>query len=443
MAARERAEDRHHRRRRSVANDAGLASLGDTVTKKKNHRRGSRVVAWGSVVLALVLVAGVVGGYLYFRYDVFDDIGKFSAKGLHQRAGNDPFNVLIIGSDSRAGLTGSLGRQTGAGTVSGQRSDAIKILHINPDNHTITMISIPRDTLVKLLANQDLYTNYNRINVNYGAGPSLLVETIEANFGIPINHVVQVSFSGLINAADALGGVWLNFPYPAKDALSGLDIHHAGCQLVRGFQALALVRSRHYEYEQDGQWLYDGSSDFGRIQRQDTFIRAMMDAARGKVNVTNLIELNSFITRLSKGITIDSTWTFNELVQLAYDFQGFQSSSMKSYTLPVVSDGDVAPYGDVLSEEEPEAQQLLVQIFGHELMRVRDVPPNGDLEPVDIPNIPVPTSHVTSSTTTSTPNSTGNSGSSSGTHSGDTTVTTTTLVPSDYDYFNPVPCTPK
>jgi len=70
---------------------------------------------------------------------------------------------------------------------------------------------------VTLLANQALYGNYNRINVNYGNGPALLVSTIKANFGITINHVVQVNFSGLINSAVAIGGVYLDFRYPVID----------------------------------------------------------------------------------------------------------------------------------------------------------------------------------------------------------------------------------
>ena len=109
------------------------------------------------------------------------------------------------------------------------------------------MLSIPRDTVVTLLANQSLYGKFNRINVNFGNGPSLLAQTITANFGIPINQIVG-ELRGLINAADAIGGVYLDFPYPSWDPYSGLRILHPGCQLVEGFQALAVVRSRHFYY---------------------------------------------------------------------------------------------------------------------------------------------------------------------------------------------------
>jgi LCP family protein required for cell wall assembly len=407
--------------------------------KPRRNRRARRIMTWTAVVLVVVIVAGAAGGYYYINHEL-DKIKKSHVADLIARVGNKPFNVLIIGSDSRAGLTGILGKQTGADSdqdPEGQRSDIIKIVHINPNNHTVSMVSIPRDTMVKLLANQSLYTDYNRINVNYGGGPSLLVKTIEANFGIPINHVVQISFGGLVAAADDLGGVYLDFPYPAKDAYSGLDIHHAGCQLVKGFQTLAVVRSRHYEYYQDGQWMYDGSSDFGRIQRQDTFMRAMMDAAKGD---DNPVDINNFFNAVAKGVVIDSSWTNSEILGLIYDFKYFQSSSLKSYTLPVVSDGDVNPYGDVLSEQEPEAQQLLVKIFGAQLTRPTAVPPDANLEPLVIPNIPLPTH---GSTTTTAKKHTTTTSSHHGGSSTSTSVTTTTLVPAGYDYFNPIPCTPK
>ncbi len=156
----------------------------------------------------IVLIVGILGGgYLYANWR-FGEIHKIKVHGITYPVPGQPFNILAVGSDSRAGLSGAVARQTGASTdsVGGQRSDVVKIIRVNPQARTITILSIPRDTEVTLLANQALYGNYNRINVNYANGPSLLVQTIKANFGITINHVVQVNFSGLINSAVAIGG---------------------------------------------------------------------------------------------------------------------------------------------------------------------------------------------------------------------------------------------
>ena len=90
------------------------------------------------------------------------------------------------------------------------------------------------------------FGTYNRINSSFNSGADQLVKTITANFGIPINHVVQVDFAGFQDAVNALGGIYLNFPYPAKDSYSGLDITTPGCQLLNGAQALAVARARHY-----------------------------------------------------------------------------------------------------------------------------------------------------------------------------------------------------
>ena len=171
----------------------------------------------------------VGGSYLYANWR-FDKITKIKVAGEVPPISGQPFNILLIGSDSRAGLTGLLARQTGATSdlVDGQRSDSVKIVHVDPGAGTINMISIPRDTVVTLLANQTLYGKFNRINVNFGNGPSLLAQTITANFGIRINQTVVVSFAGLINAADAVGGVYLDFRYPSWDPYSGLRILHPG-----------------------------------------------------------------------------------------------------------------------------------------------------------------------------------------------------------------------
>jgi LCP family protein required for cell wall assembly len=237
----------------------------------------------------------------------------------------------------------------------------VKVFHVDPQAGTISVLSIPRDTIVSLLRNQGLFGNYNRINVNYQSGPTLLVQTIEANFGIPINHVIQVSFGGLDNAVNALGGVYMSFPYPALDRLSSLDIHRTGCQLLNGFQALAVARSRHFYYLQNGQWLYDGTSDFGRIDRQNQFLRALID--RAKSEATNLPAIASFLSAIPQGVEIDDTFGYNELLGLALKFHSFNPSTMAAYTLPTLGVNGTS-LGDVLFVDQPAAQQLLVRIFG-------------------------------------------------------------------------------
>src|SRR5580704_16306117 len=185
-------------KRRALANESRLVALGDAVDRQtgkapKRRRRRRRGRTWLIAgVSVIVLIVGVLGGgYLYANWK-FDNFHKFKNLPISYPVPGQPFNILAVGSDSRAGLTGAVAAQTGASSdsVGGQRSDVIKIIRVNPTARTITILSIPRDTEVSLLgaATQALYGRFNRINVNYANGPALLVQTIKANFGITINR---------------------------------------------------------------------------------------------------------------------------------------------------------------------------------------------------------------------------------------------------------------
>ncbi len=268
------------------------------------------------------------------------------------------------------------------------------------------------------------FGQYNRINSSYNTGANQLVKTITANFGIPINHVVEVDFSGFQDAVNALGGISMNFPYPAKDAYSGLNITTPGCQLLNGSQALAVARARHYEYYENGYWQYDGTSDFGRIQRQDVFIKAMMTAAKSKVNP---FTVNAFIGSLHEGITIDDGLGFNELIGLALTYRSFDPTSLQGQTLPTEAVNGFGDLGDVLTLQQPEAQQMLVNIFGSSLVQPTNPPPNAN-------GVPEAPPVVTTTTVPATPTTSHGAAAGSG-----TTTPTTTPPPS----FNPTNCSPS
>ncbi len=385
-----------------------------------------------SVLAVIVLLVG--GGYLYTLWQL-GHIKKINVAGEVQRVGNQPFNILEIGSDSRAGLSGYIAAQTGASTgqAGGQRSDVVKIMHVDPAKGTITVLSIPRDTVTTLLANQGLYGKANRLNVNFGTGPSLLAQTITANFGIPIAHTVVVSFEGIINAAQSIGGVYMNFPYPAKDAFSGLNIPHAGCQIVNNFQALALVRSRHYQWYQNGTWSTDVTSDYGRIYRQNEFLKAMIDRAKG---LYNPFTINGFISKLTTGIALDSNFSSGELIGLALKFHNLDPANLATYTLPTTP-GSYGSLGSILLVQEPAMQKLLFQIFGSQLQKPTNPPPINSAG--YSPGWTVPSSASTTSSVVIP---------STGTKflvnvAASTATTTTTIPPEGDQYFDPTPCTPK
>lgn len=386
-------------------------------TKQWSTKRKVLTPLAALLVLAMVAAAGA---YAYARYR-YGQIAKVAVATLHPVAPGQPFNMLVVGSDSRAGALASTGVGTST-SVSGQRSDVVMIWHVVPSTKQITILSIPRDTMAQMVGvNATKFGRFNRINASYNSGPSLLVQTIQDDFGIPISHVVEVDFGGFKGAVDALGGVHMDFKYPARDAWSGLDVTTTGCQLLNGTQALAVARSRHYQYEVNGQWVATPIGDLGRIKRQDAFLRALVDAAKREVNP---LKLNSLLGSLPQGIVIDKTLSLGDLVSIGLRFHSVTPGTITTYTLPTTTIGAVTPWGDVLFVTQPADQQLLVKIFGSELMRPIAPPPNTTLQAQPPPSI--------AATTRGSAGSNGSGGAQ--------TASTPAPPPASTPTFDPTPC---
>ena len=411
-----RRRDRAEARRTASGAKAGSTGPGK---KKAKWTWLDRVLLGGVVVVTLALVA-VGTGYVYITYR-FNQVTKVTVKHLKKAPPGQPFNVLLIGSDSRSGL--SLEQQSHLGnesTAGGQRSDVVKIVHVVPATGQVSVLSIPRDTVVSVAGDTSEIGKYNRINSTYNDGPDQLVQTVEANFGIPIEHTVQINFDGFMGAVNAIGGISLDFPYPAKDTYTGLDVTSRGCQQLNGGYALAVARSRHYEYYKDGYWQYDGTSDFGRIQRQNAFLKALINQAETKYNP---LTLNAFIGSVVQGVTVDSTFTASDLISLAREFHTFSSQSLATATLPTYSaySADFSELGAVLYVQQPQADQVITQFLGGA--------PEASLTPPPGPYgvVPTTTTNVPASTYPSQGSTPGTSASSS----------TTTSIETDFD---PTPC---
>jgi len=417
---------------------AAAADLGTAMTRKERReanaatsgkvKKPKRVKAkrtwldWvllsGVVLVATALIA-VVSGYFYVQYR-FNQVAKVTVKHLRVAPVGAPFNVLLIGSDTRANVGGTDQNAYGnTSTAGGQRSDVIKIAHIVPATGQVSILSIPRDTVVKVAGDTSQLGSYNRINATYNTGPDQLVQSIQDNFGISISHVVQLNFIGFRGAVDAIGGVNLNFPYPARDAYTGLDITAPGCQHVNGGYSLAVARSRHYQYYANGYWQSDGTSDFGRIQRQNAFLKALINQAEKQYNP---LTLNAFIGSVVQGVTIDSTFTLAELVSLSKEFRKFSSDSLATWTLPTYSSSSSEFYslGSVLYVQQPQADQVISQFLGG---------------PAPVAPTPPPGPYGEVTTTTTTAPSTSSTGGSTPTTTAP--AVTTTTIPVNFD---PTPC---
>ena len=304
-----------------------------------------------------ILAAIALFGYVKYRYS---QIATVKVPGLRQTSSDQPFNVLVVGSDSRANIGAGQTNAFGSSQdVGGQRSDVTIVVHVDPAGAKVSILSIPRDLFVPIAGTN----GSNRINVAFNNGPGQLVETIQNDFGIPISHYVLVNFDGFQGLVDSLGGINLNFPYPSKDAYSGLRITQAGCQHLNGDQALATARSRHFYYLKNGYWQYDGSSDLGRIRRQHAFLRAVLKTALAE-GLTNPIKANGFIGQAVHDVTIDDGLNISDMVNLARDFHSINPSAMVTYTLPNRPVTNYQSFGDVLFPVQPDDQEVVAAFLG-------------------------------------------------------------------------------
>ena len=423
---------------RGVANEDRLRSLGEQIDGRpaRRSRRGGghrrprwsrrkKVLTTLGVVIVLILIA-VGGSYAYLRYD-FGQVTKIACTACVPPA-NDaitPFNVLIVGSDSRAGNTGQAAQSFGtASAVGGQRSDTLKVLHVDPKAGTAELLSIPRDTWVEMsgLPENSGLAGPNKINTAFNDGPDPLVQTIENTFGIPISHFVVVDFTGLINAVQSVGGINLHFNYPVRDNdngnnNSGLDITTTGCITLNGNQTLALARSRYFEYDDPaaGGWTYDPTSDIGRIERQNLIIESLI----AKVESTyNPLTLKSFLDAVVHDIAIDRNLGLGELYSLASTYHAFSPSRSKDFTLPTTS-AQTPGGADIEVVEEPQAQQMLTAFLGTPPSAISTPPLDEYSDPISVP-----------AGSGATANS-GNSGS---------VPPTTAAVPTPIPAYDPTPC---
>jgi LCP family protein required for cell wall assembly len=345
------------------------------VIRHSGGGRRRRRVLLALIVVLVVVIAGVGGGYGYARMR-FGQIASVDVPSLvAQPPAGKPFNLLVVGSDTRQGLDdgGEFGQ------VSGQRADVMILVNVIPTSHSARLLSIPRDLYVPIAG-----TGHSaKINAAFEHGPNQLVDTIQHAFGIPINHYLLVNFDGFRHVVDALGGIDLDFPVPVRDwedgrNQSGLNVSAPGCRHVDGAQALALARSRYFQYQtSDGQWHYDPGYDLGRIRRQQTFLRVLAAKALGK-GLANPLRANAFAGSLAHSLTRDRGLSIGQVARLAGEFRSFNPSRLASQTIPTtvgVHQGDTvlrpgdpgfdqawqdpAHWEQILLPEQPEARRAV------------------------------------------------------------------------------------
>ncbi len=322
---------------------------------------GARTGEWslrllrGAIIFLTVCVVMAAGGYVYLRHQL-GKITRLAIPGLDEEG--DVMNVLLVGSDSRDRVTGDLAEQTGKDEVSGQRSDTIMVLHVDPAQKKAAIFSIPRDLFVPIAG-----TDYSdRVNTSFAVGGAPgLIATIEEALGFPINHYVEIDFVGFRDIVNAVNGVKVYFPSPVRDEVSGLFVDDPGCVNLDGDAGLAFVRSRNYETYESGEWQIDPTADLGRIQRQQDFIRRMLRKAVSS-GLSNPLTLNRLVGIGVRDVTLDDQMSTGDIVRLARRFKSLDADTVDMLTFPT-EPADIDGTSVLLLQDE-EAQPYIDRLNG-------------------------------------------------------------------------------
>jgi LCP family protein required for cell wall assembly len=314
----------------------------------------------------LLLTAGGLA-YVYTKYSKLSRVALGSVLTAKEDE-SAPQNFLLVGVDSAANLAADDPARAGRGNVGGLRSDTVMVLRVDPGSGEAKLLSLPRDLWVPLASGGN-----RRINsAIQNGGPGELVDTIEGYLGIPIHHYVQVDFAGFQELVDVIDGVAVYFPTPARDTRSGLAVAEAGCVTLDGQQALGYVRSRHYEYYEDGRWRTDQSADLGRISRQQDFIVRAIQRAFDR-GARNPLTLDRLVDAGLATVTVDDLLTADDIIELGSAFRGFDPGALETYSVPT-RPGFVGG-ASILRLQDEQAQPILSLFRGTSA---------GDVQPSDV-----------------------------------------------------------
>ena len=289
-------------------------------------------------------------------------------------------NYLLIGSDTRAFVENAGEKQAfgDAANTGGQRSDTMMVLHVEPDAQKTLIVSFPRDLWVDIPG-----LGGSKINAAFNKGPDKTVAMLKSNFGVEINHYLEVDFKSFRGIVNAIGEVPVYFPYPARDEKTGLDITQPGCVRLDGDQALAYVRARALEYYSaaNKKWISaDLVPDIDRIARQQDFMRRLAGLAVVK-GLNNPLTGNEITDRVLENLKIDENLTKDDIFALIDAFRTVNpndTSALEFVTLPWANGPDQQGQS-VLYTKEPDAGALITRLqdfSGNQATRARTVAPS-------------------------------------------------------------------
>jgi LCP family protein required for cell wall assembly len=314
-------------------------------------RRGlGRHKALAALSVLLLVVVGAVTAFGFYLNSQLGDIARYESQlGAGQRApepvgrGAQAQNILVLGTDKGSGESIEEELADGEWTTGAFRSDTIMLVHIPDHQRRAFLVSIPRDTYVRIPG-----YGPNKINAAFSfGGPDLATQTIERLTGIYINHVAMIDWAGFKDLTHAIGGVQVHVAETFTDPQNDVT-WKAGTHTLEGQEALQYVRTRY--------GLQNG--DFDRIKRQQNFLRAVLAKTISQGTLGNPLRLSALLEAISEATTVDSGWTTADMRRLAIGMRGLDREDVEFLTAPVGGVDEVDDVGSVVRLERRESRAL-------------------------------------------------------------------------------------
>ncbi|MCS0606068.1 LCP family protein [Streptomyces sp. LP11] len=288
-----------------------------------------RRIKWTAITVATVVVVTSVATYFWADSKLRREVDLSTV--IDRPEAGDGTNYLIVGSDSREGMSKEDEKKLHTGGAEGKRTDSMMILHVGGNGDTL--ISLPRDSDVVVPSYKGSTSGktypargrHEKLNAAYAEdGPTLLVRSVEYNTGLHIDHYVEIGFQGFANIVDAVGGVEMTLDKGFKDKWSGADFK-AGKQTLNGQQALAFVRTRHAF----------AASDLQRTKNQQKFLAALAHQVATPSTVLNPFRFYPTMGAGLDSLIVDKDMGLWDLASMFWAMKGVSGGDGTSMNMPI------------------------------------------------------------------------------------------------------------
>lgn len=302
-------------------------------SRRASSRTAARwaAIAVGALALLVLVIALALWWYAGSKMNEIDVPALDPTQADEEQTGEvagagqlaDTLNVLVVGNSTREGLTEQQLLELGTEDDGSRLTDTLMVVQISPNREKAVVVSFPRDLRVEYPGEGAVKIN----SVKARGGPNALVNTIQEFSGLDIDHYVEIDMAGFLDLADALGGVEICLDEPLVDDDAGVDLP-AGCQTLDSVEALGFVRSRREPTEQFG------AGDFGRIAKQQYYMRQAMSQATELGTLANPLKVKRIIDAVASAVTTDQALGLTDMYRVANTLKGVTADDVIMRTVP-------------------------------------------------------------------------------------------------------------